>query len=78
VVEAVVENRNIIFQILPGTPGWSLEMFEPLTIGLIFPFPLHRPWQLRGTPKMFHLARQVQNVQRTDLGLKGLFCANYY
>jgi hypothetical protein len=37
-------------------------MLEPLTIGIVFPYLPHRPWQFKGTPKMFYLARQVRKM----------------
>jgi hypothetical protein len=37
-------------------------MYEPLIIGIAFPFIRHPPWQLRGTPKMFYLARRMREV----------------
>jgi hypothetical protein len=35
-------------------------MFEPLTIGLCFPFISSPPWQLRGTLKMLTVVWQVR------------------
>jgi hypothetical protein len=31
---------------------WPAEMFEPLSIGIVFPFLPVRPWQVCGAPKM--------------------------
>jgi hypothetical protein len=56
------KTADIIFQVPPGTPGWPADMFEPLTIGIVFPFLPNRPWQLKGTPKMFYLVRQVRKM----------------
>jgi hypothetical protein len=56
------KTADIIFQVSPGTPGWPANMFELLTIGIVFPFLPKRPWQLKGTPKMFYLVRQVQKM----------------
>jgi hypothetical protein len=61
------KTADIIFQVPPGSPGWPVDMFEPLTIGIAFPFLPHRPWQLRGTPKMFHLVRQVRKVFKEEV-----------
>jgi hypothetical protein len=37
-------------------------MFEPMVIGIVFPF-LHRaPWQVRSTPKMLSVDRQLRKV----------------
>jgi hypothetical protein len=53
---------DLVFHVLPGTPGWPKDMFEPLTIGIVFPFLRCRPWQFKGTPKMFYLARELRKV----------------
>jgi hypothetical protein len=45
-----------------GSEGWLCEMFEALTIGIVFPFLSTRPWQLRGTPKMLHLGRTMSHM----------------
>jgi hypothetical protein len=45
-----------------GSEIWPIEMFEPLTIGFVFPFLSSRPWQLRGTPKMLHLGRTMSHL----------------
>ena len=37
-------------------------MYEPCLIGICFPFIHHRPWQLRGTPKLCSVHRAVQKV----------------
>jgi hypothetical protein len=42
-----------------GSEIWPNEMYEPLTIGIAFPFLPIRPWQIRGTPKMLHLGRTL-------------------
>jgi hypothetical protein len=45
-----------------GSEIWPPEMFEPLTIGLVFPFLSVRPWQVRGTPKMLSLGRTLSGL----------------
>lgn len=57
---------DAVVEIPAGTPGWPTEMYELLLIGLIFPFLRVRPWQLRGTPRMFELARSVRQVCKDD------------
>jgi hypothetical protein len=37
-------------------------MLEPLVLGLIFHFARSAPWQLRGTPKMLSMGRQMRHV----------------
>jgi hypothetical protein len=45
-----------------GSEVWPSEMYEPLTIGLVFPFLSVRPWQIRGTPKMLNLGRTMSGL----------------
>jgi hypothetical protein len=54
---------DLVLSIPAGTDDyWPLAMCEPLTIGLVFPFINRFPWQLRGTPKMFAMARKMRSV----------------
>ena len=41
---------------------WNHAMHEPLVIAFCFPFLSHRPWQLKGTPKVCATARQLQSM----------------
>ena len=51
---------DIVFEITPTHPFWSSDMFEPVVFGICFPYIKHRPWQLRGTPKMLSLGRKMR------------------
>jgi hypothetical protein len=53
---------DLVFHIPAGQPFWSLSNHEPLVVGIILPFFRHQPWQLRGTPKMFAVARELSKV----------------
>ena len=57
---------DIVFHVPVGTSFWNDQMFEPLIVGICFPFTSHRPWQLRGTPKMFELGRQLRRLFPTE------------
>jgi hypothetical protein len=37
-------------------------MFEPLILGVCFPFIRSSPWQLKGTPKMFSVERKLRRL----------------
>ena len=41
---------DVVFEITPTFNFWNKNMFEPLVIGICFPFIPHRPWQLKGKP----------------------------
>ena len=57
---------DLVFEIPAGTSFWGAERFEPLTIGIVFPFIRNKPWQLRGCPKMFAVARQLSAMWKED------------
>ena len=45
---------------------WNSSMFEPLCIGLCFPYLPFRPWELRRTPKLLQTAREVHRLCKED------------
>jgi hypothetical protein len=53
---------DLVFSVPPSTSYWPEAMLEPLVVGLILPFTLSAPWQLRGTPKVLSMARQMRAV----------------
>jgi hypothetical protein len=53
---------DIVFDVPVGCSCWPASMFEPLIIGVVFPFISAPPWQLRATPKMFKLGWQLRRV----------------
>lgn len=53
---------DFVFEVPVGTPMWPNAMHEPLLIGILFPFVRVKPWQLRGTPKMHAVGRQLRQV----------------
>jgi hypothetical protein len=69
---------DLIFKIPPGAPGWPAEMFEPLLIGICFPFLRFKPWQFRGTPKISSVARKLHEM-RKDVDLdRGPFLRKFW
>jgi hypothetical protein len=50
---------DVVLVIPPGTPAWPANMFEPLLIGICFPFLRFKPWQFHGTPKMFYVVQDL-------------------
>jgi hypothetical protein len=53
---------DIVCTLLLGSSAWSHAMYEPCLVGLTFPFLSITPWQLRGTPKMYAVGRQLQGL----------------
>jgi hypothetical protein len=38
---------NVVFDVPPGISCWPSHMFEPMVIGIVFPFLCRAPWQIR-------------------------------
>ena len=53
---------DFVFEVPVGSKVWPADMHEPLLIGLLFPFLRVKPWQLRGTPKMHAVGRDVRGL----------------
>ena len=62
---------DIVLTLKPGHPAWPTNMYEPLTIAFIFPFIRCKPWQLRGSPQLMALGRQLSGVWNDDKGREG-------
>jgi hypothetical protein len=57
---------DLVIEIPPGFAFWPAEMHEPLIIGILFPFIRSAPWQLRGTPRIYAVAREVRRMCKGD------------
>ena len=57
---------DLVLEIPAGTSFWPEGNFEPLIVGLVFPFIRSQPWQLRGTPKMFSMDRKLRKMWKED------------
>ena len=56
---------DFVVDIAAGQKLWSHGQFEPLTLGICFPFLPFRPWKVRHTPRLFSLEREVSQVFKT-------------
>jgi hypothetical protein len=44
---------DVVFEIPCGAlDSWDDSHFEPLVVAIVFPFLVHKPWQLRNSPKV--------------------------
>jgi hypothetical protein len=57
---------DIVFVLPLGSSAWPSEMFERCIVGLIFPFLSVAPWQLRGSPKVYAVGRQLHKVWKDE------------
>jgi hypothetical protein len=51
---------DFTFVVSPGAPFWSGDMFEPLHVGAILPFTLHRPWCFKRAPLHVEIGRDLR------------------
>lgn len=69
---------DIVFKIPALTDFWPASNFEPLVVGICFPFCRNEPWQLRGSPKMFAVGRSLREMWKgPDLAIRNFlreFC----
>jgi hypothetical protein len=59
-------SADVIFQIFPGHPLWSKNQYEPLMVGIYFPYLKSEPWHLKDSPKVLGMAGRLQQVLKTD------------
>ena len=57
---------DFYFEIKPHHPFWSALQFEPLWVGICFPYAKCAPWQIRRTPKLLQMARTLPGLLEKD------------
>jgi hypothetical protein len=62
---------DVVITVPLGHPAWPTNMYEPLFVGIVFPFIRHQPWQLRGTPKMYAVERKLRRMWKAESFLDG-------
>jgi hypothetical protein len=53
---------DFTFVVSPGAFFWPDDMFEPLHVGIILPFTLHRPWSFKRAPLLVEMGRELREV----------------
>jgi hypothetical protein len=61
-IKQVYKAADFVFEIPAEKSFWPSEMHVPLLIAIVFPFLRNKPWQLRGTPKMYEMGSQLRKV----------------
>lgn len=64
-LRSLYKEADFVFVVPLNSPFWNESMYEPLYIGVCFPFLSSFPWQIRGTPKMSASSRQLQGMWET-------------
>jgi hypothetical protein len=63
------KTSDIVFEVSPGARSfWPLQEHEPLLIGLTLCFAACPPWQLRQSPSILALGRELQEVWQAEGG----------
>ena len=57
---------DFTFEIPAGSSMWPANMHESLILAVALPFIRHPPWQLRGTPKVLRMVRDVRRLLKED------------
>ena len=58
----LVNGSDRYVEIPPGNDFWPNETHEPLMLAVSFPFIRHPPWQLKNTPKVLRMVRQLRSL----------------
>ena len=53
---------DFTFEVSPGPDFWPESMFEPLWVGILFPFTHHRPWCLKRAPALVDAGIKLRQV----------------
>jgi hypothetical protein len=67
---------DLVLELPPGcVPWWPSSMFEPLLLGLTLCFIVCPPWQLRNTPGVLGMGREVRRMWGSaDPNVRRLLC----
>jgi hypothetical protein len=61
-----------------GVSFWPTNMFEPLFVGIVFPFIRHRPWALKRAPLMVEVGRELRQVYKEGDVIGGRILRNLF
>jgi hypothetical protein len=66
-------SADFVSELPVGFSCWPKSMHEPLLIGILFPFLSVRPWQIKGTAKMFAVGRELRKMlEESEMGSRDL------
>jgi len=64
---------DFYIEIPSGSVGWSTNMYETLLLAVALPFIRHPSWQIRGTPKVCQLVRELHKIFKEEALAAGIF-----
>ena len=72
-LKQLIKAADCIFPIPASHPYWPSHHCEPLVVAILFPYLNYRPYQLKGTPKMFQMGRSLsQMFQETEVDTRSV------
>jgi hypothetical protein len=77
-MKQMFKTADFVFEVPAGHFCWSSDMHEPLLIAIVFPFLRSKPWQLRATPKMYEVGRQLRKVLKDESMDAGDFLRKFW
>ena len=67
-LKQLLKAADCIFSIPASHPFWPSCHCEPLVVAILFPYLRYRPYQLKGTPKMFQMGGSLSKMfQETEV-----------
>ena len=78
-MKQVFKAADLVFELPVGHPAWEIDMHEPLLIALFFPYIRVKPWQLRGTPRMYQMGSELRRVfKKEDVDQRDLVLCKFW
>ena len=68
---------DLILEIPAGCSIWPSDKFEPLILGIFFPFIKHRPWQLRRSNALLGLENQLRGMWKDGRDDQGVILRKF-
>ena len=69
------KSADIVFEVPASTSFWPASSFEPLVVGLYFPFLRVEPWQLKGSQALLAVGKQLRQLWKTgEITAGALLC----
>jgi len=66
---------DIVLYLPCNNTNWPSSMYEPLVIGILFPYSRFFPWQFKGTPRLLSRRREMQSLlQKGEVDPGDLLC----
>ena len=67
----LLKSADIVLELKSGQPSWTVEILEPLTIAVCYPYISHIPWEVRRSKALLDMGRSMQGVWEKEPGAEG-------